>query len=582
MKIFILEANPFEDIDLSKEIRSLRRIFDDIESNDEFKIRDNAAASKDKIQKWMLEFEAEEPKDDSIIVHFCGHGTGKNGLVFEDRQGNSDLVSTDTLKDFFALFKNRVACVVMNACYSEVQAEAINQHIKYVIGMNQAIQDRAAIAFSTGFYQALGYGKSFEDSFKFGTNAIQLSLDDGIEDKAISQEMRKLIPVMPASESIIAREHLKPILKIRNNFIDISSRESTDESDSKNKKPKKSYEDKNALENPNGKVSINSKFYIRRNIESKVYQSLKSEGEFIRIKAPKKMGKSSFLSKFLDYASKEYEYEIIDINLNQPEQKFFESINDLLGWIYYIICDRLSITFDKNKWQESVDHLGANYTYAKFFKRNVLKNDKNIVLAFDNFDRIFKYPQIAADFCGSLRSLYHEDRYGDFFFIVAYSQESYVDRGINQSPFENIGIPVELPEFTFAEIKQLVELHQLNWSDSEITQLMSAVGGHPYLVRVALYEIAVKKICLSELLKTASQINGCYFSYLSSFKEVLEEESTLIPLKKIIDAEEPIRIENDEALKLYRLGLIVPVDDGKVKIRCRLYQEYFLEHLKVS
>lgn len=580
MKIFILEANPFEDLDLSKEIRSLRRIFDDIESSDEFKVKDNAAASKDKIQKWMLEFEAEEPKDDNIIVHFCGHGTGKNGLVFEDRQGNSDLVSTNTLKDFFALFKNRVACVVMNACYSEVQAEAINQHIKYVIGMNQAIQDKAAIAFSTGFYQALGYGKSFEDSFKFGTNAIQLALDDGIEDRAISKEMRKLIPVMPASESIITQEYLKPILKIKSDFVDSYSEK---RSDDYNKQKQKELDDnKNTLENPKGKVSVNSKFYILRNIEFKAYQSLESEGEFIRIKAPKQMGKSSFLSRFLDYASKEYENEIIDINLNQPEQKFFANINDLLGWIYCIICDRLSLAFDKNKWQESVDTLGANFTWSKFFRKKVLKSDKNIVLAFDNFDRIFKYPQIAADFCGSLRSLYHEDRYGDFFLIVAYSQESYVDQGINQSPFENIGVSVELPEFTSAEVKQLVELHQLNWSDSEITQLMSEVGGHPYLIRVALYEIADKKICLSELLKTASQINGCYFSYLSSFKEVLEEESTLIPLKKIIDAEEPIRIKNGEALKLYRLGLIVPVDDGKVKIRCNLYRQYFLEHLKLS
>lgn len=558
MKIFILEANPFEDLDLSKEILSLRRIFDDIESHDKFRIKDNAAASKEKIQKWMLDFEAEEPKDDDIIVHFCGHGTGKKGLVFEDRQGNSDLVSTDTLRDFFELFKNRVSCVVMNACYSEVQAEAINQHIQYVVGMNQAIQDKAAIAFSIGFYQALGYGKSVEDAFKFGTNAIQLALDNGIEDReVVSQEMRKLIPVKEASESIIDREHLKPILKIRD-------------------------ENKNALENPKGKISINSKFYIQRNIEDKIYQSLESEGEFIRIKAPKQMGKSSFLSRLLHYANQEYEYEIIDINLNQPEEKFFESINDLLGWIYFTICDRLLIVFDKDKWQESVDNLGANYTWSKFFKKNVLKNEKNIVLAFDNFDRVFKYPQIAADFCGSLRSLYHEDRYGDFFLIVAYSQESYVDRGINESPFENTGIPVELPEFTFTEVKKLVELHQLDWSDLEVNQLMSAVGGHPYLIRVALYEIADKNISLSELLKTASQINGCFFNYLSTFKEVLEEESTLIPLKKIIDTEEPIRIENSEALKLYRLGLIVPVDDGKVKIRCNLYQEYFLEHLKFS
>ena len=571
MKIFILEANPFKDLDLSKEILALRRIFDDIESGDEFRIRDNAAASKDEIQKWMLEFEAEDPKDDRIIVHFCGHGTGKKGLVFEDRQGNSDLVSTKTLEDFFALFEKRVVCVVMNACYSEVQAEAINQHIKYVIGMNQAIQDRAAIAFSVGFYQALGYGKSFEDAFKFGTNAIQLALDNGIDDRqVVSQKMRKLIPEREASESIITQEHLKPILKIRSDFVG-------------DREPKNHNPNLNILESPQGKVSINSAFYIQRKIEDKVYQSLESEGEFIRIKAPKQMGKSSFLARLMHYARQKDDYKIININLNKPEEKFFASIDRLLSLIYYIISDNLSLSYKKNKWQQSIDNLGANYTWVKFFKKNVLQKDKNIILAFDNFDRVFKYPQIAADFCGSLRSLYHEDRYGDFFLIVTYSQESYVDSGINQSPFENVGISIELPEFTFTEVKQLVKLHRLDWSDSEIQQLMSAVGGHPYLVRVALYEIADKKISLGELLKTASQINGCYYSYLSSFQEVLnEEESTLVALNKITNTEEPVRIENSQALKLYRLGLIVPVDDGKVKIRCNLYQEYFLKHLKLS
>lgn len=162
----------------------------------------------------LLSFEAEEPKDDPIIVHFCGHGTGKKGLVFEDRQGNGDLVSTNTLKDFFALFEKRVTCVVMNACYSEVQAKAINEHIKYVIGMNQAIRDDAAIAFSIGFYRALGYGKSFEDAFKFGKNAIQLAIGDAPKSReAITEEMRKLVPIGEISEAFI-EEHLKPVLKV--------------------------------------------------------------------------------------------------------------------------------------------------------------------------------------------------------------------------------------------------------------------------------------------------------------------------------------------------------------------------------
>ncbi len=219
MKILILEANPRQDLSLDKEIRSLRRVIDDAGDRTKFRIKDGAAVRKDRLHELLLSFEAEEPKDDPIIVHFCGHGTGEKGLVFENQQGNSDLVSTNTLKDFFALFEKRVVCVVMNACYSEIQAEAINKHIKYVIGMNQAIRDDAAIAFSIGFYRALGYDKSIEESFGFGKNAIQLAIgDDPKSREAIAEEMRKLIAIGEVSESVTTQEYSKPILKVNPNL----------------------------------------------------------------------------------------------------------------------------------------------------------------------------------------------------------------------------------------------------------------------------------------------------------------------------------------------------------------------------
>ena len=68
----------------------------------------------------------------------------------------------------------------MNACYSEIQANAIAQHIKYVIGMNQAIGDKSAIAFAVGFYQALGAGRAIEEAYKLGCVQIQLQ---GITDR---------------------------------------------------------------------------------------------------------------------------------------------------------------------------------------------------------------------------------------------------------------------------------------------------------------------------------------------------------------------------------------------------------------
>ena len=67
-----------------------------------------------------------------------------------------------------------VKCVLLNACYSEIQATAIAEHINFVIGMDKEIGDKAAIAFAVGFYQALGAGRTFEEAYKLGCVQIQL------------------------------------------------------------------------------------------------------------------------------------------------------------------------------------------------------------------------------------------------------------------------------------------------------------------------------------------------------------------------------------------------------------------------
>jgi hypothetical protein len=109
------------------------------------------------------------------VVHFCGHGEGQKGLVLEDESGQAKLVSTEALANLFELFSDQVECVLLNACYSEVQAQDIAQHIEAVIGMNQPIGDRAAIEFAVGFYDALGAGESVEFAFRSGRTAMQLA-----------------------------------------------------------------------------------------------------------------------------------------------------------------------------------------------------------------------------------------------------------------------------------------------------------------------------------------------------------------------------------------------------------------------
>jgi CheY-like chemotaxis protein len=113
------------------------------------------------------------------IVHFSGHGSAMGQLYFETEEGDALPVEPQILAELFKQFSGKIKCVILNACYSEMQAQAIVEHIDYVIGMHQKISNVAAVAFSVGFYQALGAGKNIEEAFEMGK--IQSGLNDAPE-----------------------------------------------------------------------------------------------------------------------------------------------------------------------------------------------------------------------------------------------------------------------------------------------------------------------------------------------------------------------------------------------------------------
>ncbi|QIR41708.1 CHAT domain-containing protein (plasmid) [Tolypothrix sp. PCC 7910] len=170
--ILILAANPknTSQLRLDEEIREIDAGLQRAKKRELFDLKQRWAVRVQDVYQALLDFKPQ-------IVHFSGHGSGDDGLALEDEAGNLKLVDTVALAKLFDLFSTTIECIVLNACYSQVQASAIAQHIPYVIGMNKAIGDKAAVKFATGFYNALGAGEGVEFAYKLGCNVIQL---DGI------------------------------------------------------------------------------------------------------------------------------------------------------------------------------------------------------------------------------------------------------------------------------------------------------------------------------------------------------------------------------------------------------------------
>lgn len=182
--ILILASNPKTTLPLrlDEEVREIDAGLQRAKKRELFDLKQRWAVRVQDIYQALLDFKPQ-------FVHFSGHGSGDNGLVLEDETGNVQLVNTVALAGLFELFASDIECVVLNACYSEVQASAIAQHIPYVIGMNKAIGDKAAIKFATGFYNAIGAGESVEFAYKLGCNVIQL---DGIPENLTPQLKKKV------------------------------------------------------------------------------------------------------------------------------------------------------------------------------------------------------------------------------------------------------------------------------------------------------------------------------------------------------------------------------------------------------
>ncbi|MEL6489580.1 MAG: CHAT domain-containing protein [Cyanobacteria bacterium J06555_13] len=171
-KLLILASNPKStaQLRLDQEVRDISEGLARAKHRDQFEIAQRWAVRPRDFQRAMLD---ESPQ----IVHFSGHGEGEAGLYFEDEVGNPKLVTASALATLFKLFsmKSGIECVMLNGCYSQVQADAIAQHVPYAIGMSQDIGDKAAIEFAVGFYDALGSGESIEFAYELGKVAMEMS-----------------------------------------------------------------------------------------------------------------------------------------------------------------------------------------------------------------------------------------------------------------------------------------------------------------------------------------------------------------------------------------------------------------------
>ncbi|GEM_PF-639015 len=334
---------------------------------------------------------------------------------------------------------------------------------------------------------------------------------------------------------------------------------------------------------PEGQVDLASKFYVERPpIEERCYKAIVKPGSLIRIKAPRQMGKTSLMARILDEASRGH-FLKVSLTFQLADSKIFQDLDKLLQWFCVSISRRLKLSNKlKDYWDD--DFSGSKDNCTAYFEEYILREiNQPLVLGLDEVDCVFQYPEIAADFFGLLRA-WHElakttDIWKQLRLVVVHSTEVYIPMNMNQSPF-NVGLPIELSEFSYEQIVDLAKRHGLNWNSSQINQLIDMVGGHPYLVRVALYRIACNDITFDDFLNTAHTESSLYCDHLRRHLWNLEQHQDLaIAMNKVVSNTKAVKLNSIQCFKLLSMGL-VKVQGNDVTPRCNLYRRYFSVRLK--
>jgi len=322
------------------------------------------------------------------------------------------------------------------------------------------------------------------------------------------------------------------------------------------------------LDFPTGQVPMESIYYIARD-DSKAYDMLKSDYSLIRIKAPRQYGKTSLLSRLLKEA-KSQDYQIVSFNFQEFDNEMLENLDELLSYI----CDIISIESDiePNVNPKLLSRLTPKMRATKYIESILSQIEKPIVLTIDEADRLFEYSDVSDEFFGLIRAWHEKSKDKEIWnrlkIILSHSTEPLLGiTSINQSPFHNVGLGMSLQPFTFEEIKGLISVHNLILNDNEISKLIDYVGGHPYLIRKVLYEMADENIDLIEALSVKR-----FEEHLRRYLIIFQSNPNLIDtVQKVMAGDCP----NIKRCYILEATGFITNSMNDIKISCKLYQEFF-------
>ena len=323
---------------------------------------------------------------------------------------------------------------------------------------------------------------------------------------------------------------------------------------------------------PGGTLRRDDPFYLERRVDTIARSRARLTGETVVIKAPRQMGKSSLLIRYLSEC-RSVGKEIAFLDFSTFAESEFQDYGVMLLELAAFLVRSLGLKVT------IPSRVKKQVWFIRFLEKDILSCvPHGLVIALDEVDRLLSR-EFSGDFFSMLRS-WHNSRaesaseWSKVDLALVISTEPYllID-SVDRSPF-NVSPALELGPFDGSQYARLNQFYGSPLSEAETDTLHAFLGGHPYLGRLALYLLANSVYAtLDALLTKAIDQEGPFGDHLEALLLKLCRDKVLLAgARSIFDSRgQP---DGDVCYRLKGAGL-VRRENGIFKPANILYEQFF-------
>jgi GGDEF domain-containing protein len=352
---------------------------------------------------------------------------------------------------------------------------------------------------------------------------------------------------------------------------------------------------------PGQTLPLGSLFYLEHfALEAGMRNSLTKGNCLLRIQGAPKFGKTSFLQRVINYG-KELQYDCISVSCKDIAYEV--NSDDANNPQVYIAAlnQRIHRTLVQHNQPFGDDcttlvERDLRHEQQNFDSWRYQLGDTALLLVITDLDQLLNQPLIGQVLRSTIEEWHHQantlPEYAGLSIVVTYTVEQ------AHHPWQ-YGVKLTMPALTLEQVQELARRYGLTEStpvqfNAEHGRLLyEYVGGHPFLVQQALYELWLQgKSCpavgqFTPWLQQAGRQNGCFGEYMRSLWLQInsvphwQKVLSLIPTGKATRATATeLKLPYEATYELISLAILHQDQgpDQPVQWRCQLYEDV-LGHL---